>query len=533
MERRSVIRSAGLVGAATLLSRFMGLIRDMFMAGAFGTTGAMSAFVIAFRMPNLFRALFGEGALSSAFIPVFVETRQKEGEEASWALARKILTLVAIVLASVTALGVASALGVRVFGGLDARGRLVATLLAIMLPYLLFICVAAVGSGLLNSLGHFFVPAATPWILNAVLVGALVLVCPVLGDTPEARIHGVAWAVLVAGILQAWAQFPALRRRGFRFAWDPDRHDRRVTRVLSLMGPVALSRAVTQVNVMIDSWLAVWIAPWAPAALFYSERLIYLPLGIFATALSTVLLPLYSGHAARGDREALREAVGHALRLLMFLMIPAAVGLSVLGEPICRLFFERREFTAESTLLTVRALWVYAPGMIVFSLGKVFVPAFYGIQDPRTPVRIGIATVALNIVLSVVFMLTWPPAWKHAGIAAATVVSEAINGVWMAAVVHRRIGSPGWRAVGFSVARTAVCAAGMGASAGGVGRFTREILAGGGYGRTACGLGEVAGGIAAGLAVYLLLSRLLRSPELSEILDAARRRSRRASAEVR
>ncbi len=527
---RHVIRSAGLVGFATGISRFMGMFRDVLMANTFGTGLAMSAFVTAFRMPNLFRALFGEGALSAAFIPVFIETREKEGEDSAWRMARKVFTLVGVVLATLAAIGVAGSWLVGQWGGWDARGRLIAMLLAIMLPYLFFICIAAVGSGLLNSLGHFFVPAATPWILNAVIIATLLWVCPAMGGDAGHQIFGVAWAVLAAGALQAWAQFPPLRRRGFQWRWDGGWRDERVQRITRLMGPVALARAVTQVNVMVDSWLAVWIAAWAPAALFYSERLIYLPLGIFATALSTVLLPHFSGHAARGDHVALRSAVGDGLRWLMFLMIPAAIGLAVLSEPICQLVYERGEFSPESTLLTVRALRVYAPGMIIFSLGKVFVPAFYALQDPKTPVRIGIVTVLLNIVLSVAFMLTWPLEWKHAGIAAATVVSEFINGVWMSFIVHRRLGSIGWGRIGVSVLRTSIAAVSMAAAACFVTDAAARALAGAGTHLFLTRLGSVVAGIGVGIVVYILLSRILRSPELNEMIEAARHRRERPRA---
>lgn len=527
---RHVIRSAGLVGFATGISRFMGMFRDVLMASAFGTSLAMSAFVTAFRMPNLFRALFGEGALSAAFIPVFVETREKQGADAAWSMARKVFTLVGVVLATLAAIGVAVSWMAGEWGGLDTRGRLIAGLLAIMLPYLFFICIAAVGSGLLNSLGHFFVPAATPWILNAVIIAALLWVCPAMGGDANHQVYGVAWAVLAAGVLQAWAQFPPLRRRGFEWRWDGGWRDEHVQRIARLMGPVALARAVTQVNVMVDSWLAVWIAAWAPAALFYSERLIYLPLGIFATALSTVLLPHFSGHAARGDHDALRSAVADGLRWLMFLMIPAAIGLAVLSEPICRLVYERGEFSAHSTMLTVRALQVYAPGMIIFSLGKVFVPAFYAMQDPKTPVRIGVVTVLMNIVLSVAFMLTWPMEWKHAGIAAATVISEFINGVWMSLIVHRRLGSIGWSRIGVSVLRTSVAAVGMAMVAWWITGVVSTMLGGAGISLFFVRLFSVIAGIGMGIIVYIALSFILRSPELREMIEAARHRRERPRA---
>lgn len=522
MDSSRVIRSAGQVGGLTLVSRGMGFLRDILMARVFGTGLAMSAFTVAFRMPNLFRALFGEGALSAAFIPVFVETRHRDGDAAAWRVARQVFSLVGAVLLALVFAGMLLATGVLNFAPhLTPKAALVWSLLRIMLPYMFFICLAAVAMGVLNSFHHFFIPAATPWILNAVLIVALLTVCPRLGASPEQQIYGVAWAVLAAGLLQWAAQWPILLHHGWRPSLDFHWRDERLRRVLLLMGPAALGRAVTQVNVMIDSWLAVAVASWAPSALYYSERLIYLPMGIFATALSTVLLPVFSGHAARGDRDALRQAINHALRLLMFLMIPAAIGLLALAEPITRVAFERGAFDAASTLRTTHALWFYAFGMIVFSLGKVFVPAFYALQDPKTPVRVGLATVGLNIVLSVLFMVTWPYEYKHAGIAFATVVAETINGLWMAVIVHRRLGNPGWRAIGASVGRIALAAAGMAAAAMG----TQAALArpGGGLGVRILALG---GALAAGVAVYTALTWTLKSPEWTDLRAALRRRRR-------
>ncbi|MDZ4198186.1 MAG: murein biosynthesis integral membrane protein MurJ [Kiritimatiellia bacterium] len=521
MEHHRLLRSAGLVGGLTLISRGMGLIRDILLAGLFGTSMAMSAFVLAFRIPNLFRALFGEGALSAAFVPVFVETRHREGDAEAWRLARRVFTLVGLVLAGLVLLGIAG-LTVALTGWEWSEFTLLTLRLTrIMLPYLFFICLTAVSMAALNSFHHFAIPALTPWLLNLTLIGAMLMLCPRMGKSLDVQIFGVAYAVLLAGALQWIAQGPTL----LKFGWSPRPlgigRDPRLFKMLALMGPVALGRAVTQVNVLIDSLLAAWIGQWAVAALYFSERLIYLPLGIFATALSTVLLPVLSGQAARSDQAALRETVARSLRMLMFVMIPAAVGLFVLSGPIVRMIFEWRNFTADSTRLTALALRFYAPGMIVFSLGKVFVPAFYAQQDTRTPVRVGVVTVGINIVLSIVFMRTWPMEWKHAGIAFATVVAETLNGIALAWVLHRRIGSPGWAAIGRGLARISFCAAGMGV----ITWWACSLLTAGLPEGRLYGALAVLGSIFAGLLAYGAAAALLRVPEARDLLQAFRRRA--------
>lgn len=526
METRKIIQSTGMVGMLTLVSRGMGLVRDILMAGLFGTSMAMSAFVVAFRIPNLFRALFGEGALSSAFIPVFVETRYKEGDATAWILARKVVTLTGVVLAAIVLAGMLAATGLLAFAELGEKSRLILSLLRIMLPYLFFICLAAVLMGAMNALHRFFIPALVPWLLNATLIAAMLWVCPRLGDSQEQQVYGVAAAVAVAGLLQWIAPWPALMRLG----WSPrpiwSFRDPRLTRILLLMGPTALGRAVTQVNVMIDSLLAAWIAPWAPAALFYSERLIYLPLGMIATALGTVLLPVFSGHAARNDPAAIRTTVQHSLRLLIFVMVPAAAGLFVLSEPILRMIFEWGSFSSESTRLTTLALRCYAPGLLVFGLGKVFVPAFYALQDTRTPVRIGVVTVALNIVLSVALMLALPLEWKHGGIAMATVIAETLNGIAMAVALHVRIGSPGWRTIGRSAGVTLVCSAIMAFAVWGGHRLIAAVLPAGKTGQVAA----VLAGLVIGGVTYAALAWLARVPEARDLADALRRKTARRGA---
>ncbi len=513
-----------------MLSRGLGLVRDILMAGFFGTTLPMSAFVIAFTIPNLFRRLFGEGALSAAFIPVFIETREKEGETEAWAVARNILSMLTLFLSVVIIIGLVV---MTVWLWRPESGPMTAmtlSLLRIMLPYMLFICLAAICMAILNSYHHFATPAFAPSLLNLVWILSVLVVCPFLGDTPEQQIYGVAWAVFVAGLLQLGVQVPKMMHFGYRPGWSLHFGDMRVRRIFRLMGPASLGMAITQINVLIDRLMAGWIGAWAPAALFFSERLIYFPQGIFATALSTVLLPVFSGHAARSDHHRMLRTINYALRNLFYVMIPASIGLLVLARPIVQMIFERNAFGEASTEFTAVALMFYAPGLLVFSLSKVFVPAFYALQDTKTPVKVAVWCVALKIVLSLIFILTWPVHLKHAGLALATVLAETVNGVVLACLLYRRLGSPGWREIVASVLRSliaagimalcAVYAHGVIANLLTVHQVVPEEL-----GRIVAVLSSI--GLA--MAVYFLVTLLAGSPEIHSVMRALKQKFGRAS----
>ena len=393
-----------------------------------------------------------------------------------------------------------------------------------MMPYMIFICLAAVSMGILNSFHHFAVSSFAPSILNILWIGTMLLIVPNLGNSPEEKIRYVAWAVLLAGFLQWAIQWPVLRHFGWRPVFPKVGNvlsfsiwrDEKVMRVMRLMGPAALGMAVLQLNVVIDRLLAMWVSKEAPAALFFSERLIYFPLGIIATALGTVLLPVFSGHAARNDHEEIRKGIADGLRHLLFIMIPAAAGLLVLATPIVQMIFEWKEFGAHSTWMTSIALQCYAPGLVVFSLAKIFVPAFYGMQDTKTPVRIGICALALNFILNIIFILTLPQAVKHAGIAFATVLSSAFNMSCLALILQKRIGKPDWKRVGATAARSFGAAAlmasvvlfvyGLFPNIGKVGQIIAVMIS-----------------IAAGGGVYLIASIFFRAPELREFTRALRR----------
>ena len=335
------MKSMAVVSIWTMVSRLLGFVREVLMAVVFGTSLASSAFVVAFTIPNLFRRLFGEGALSAAFIPVFTETREKEGDAAAWRLANRIWSLLAVVLSSVVLLGVG---GITLWFTRDVPNPdpdtvLVLSLLRIMFPYMVCICLVALAMAVLNSCNHYMTSAATPTVLNIIWILTLLVICPRFGDSLEAQIHGVAWGVLLAGFIQVLVQLPALARQGFRPSFTLDWKDERSRRVLILMAPVALGLGITQVNVMIDRLLALHVAEWAPAAINYADRLIYLPLGIFATAMGTVLLPTFSRQNVQDDSQAVLGTLNDSLRHLMLIMIPASVGLFVLATPIVQLVY--------------------------------------------------------------------------------------------------------------------------------------------------------------------------------------------------
>ena len=514
------------MGVFTLLSRFLGLVRDVLMAGFFGTSQAMGGFVIAFTLPNLFRRLFGEGALSAAFIPVFIDTRAKEGLAAAWHLAHRVLSLLAVVLTLLTLAGVLLATAGLLWAEPTGMTATVLRLSRIMLPYMIFICMVALCMAILNSFHHFAVPAATSSILNIVWIGTLLVLVPLVGETLEQKVTVVAWSVLVAGLLQLLVQYPILKRHGYRLQFQLPEDDPRVKRVLVLMGPAALGMGVGQVNVLIDKLLAGWIGPWAPAALFYSERLIYFPLGIFATALSTVLLPTFSGHVSERNETAMKEMMRDSLGYILFVMVPASVGLAALAGPIVSMIFEWGEFGEVSHRQTTLALLFYAPGLAVFSLAKVFVPVFYAHQDTRTPVYVGLGAVALNLTLNLLAVWTWPHAMKHAGLAFATVLSSTFNVFVLAYIVHRRIGSPGWRPIIRRFFRCVAISLLMGALCILVERWFLDLLAGWGWPVKTALILSVGLAIAAGVAVYLLLSMLTGAPEMKGMLRTLRSRVR-------
>jgi putative peptidoglycan lipid II flippase len=519
-----VIRSAGVVGSFTLLSRGLGLLRDVVIAYHFGTSLLASAFFVAFTIPNLFRRLFGEGALSAAFIPVFVETRTKQGDRAAWDMAAKVITMTAALLTTISVVGIVLfSIGMRLPCASE-KWLVTFKLARIMFPYVLLICLAALSMAVLNSFKHFATSAFAPSLLNIILIITMLAVFPLVGDAPANRAIALSWAVLVAGAAQVAIQLPALKRFGCPFKFSSKWNDPRIRQMLLLMGPAALGMAVTQFNVLIDRLLAMWIGPWAPAALFYSERLIYFPLGIIATALGTVLLPTFSSHAAKGDHSAMRSTITQSMRHLAFIMTPASIGLLVLAPLIISTLLEwNGSFNDDSTLLSARALMFYAPGLIVFSVAKVFVPAFYAMQDTRTPVRIGIGVVVLNLIMNIIFILTLPTYWKHAGMAFSTVLAEAAGMISLGYLLARNAKGIEWKMVWTCFIRCLACSLIMGAAAWLTAKHSHPLISQFVPAKFSQIL-TLALSMSAGIATYFILSIGLKAAEIREVRAALSRK---------
>lgn len=491
------------------------------MAAFFGSSLAMDAFVVAFTVPNLFRSLFGEGALSSAFVPVFTETLQKDGREKVWNFANNMLSLLALILALMVIAGIIIITVARTFVPDSPRIIAILDLSRIMLPYMFFICLAAFFSAILNSLKHFFMPAATYSALNIIMIAALFLVCPHLDPAGNARIFAISWSVIFAGVVQWLIQVPLLRRCGFkprlRFNWQ----DERVRRVWQLMGAAALGMGVTQINVLIDRLIATIIGQGAPSYLYYAERLIYFPLGIFGTALGTVLLPTFSTHVAQARVDLVRQILNHSIRQLTFLALPAALGMLVLARPIIQVIYERGDFSPFTTEMTVLALCYYAPGLIFFSILKILIPVFYAQQDMKTPVRVGILCTCISVVLKLILM--WP--MRHAGIAFGTVIATAVEVVILFVLIHRRFGSLRWRNIAFSFAKMLLAGIAMSLVALTANELGRQLFSSYGLSLQLTRLFSLLAAIGLAVLVYFIAALILRCEEAKELWNALRHKS--------
>jgi len=309
-------------------------------------------------------------------------------------------------------------------------------------------------------------------------------------------------------------------QKGFRLRFELKLDDEKISRMLLLMGPAALGMAVTQLNVVIDRLLAMWVGDYAPAALFFAERLVYFPLGIFATALGTVLLPAFSSLVARGELNEMRVTAERSLRHLLFVMVPAAIGLGVMAPYIFSTVFQQGAFDAMSTWRSAVALQCYAPGLIIFSLAKVVVPAFYSMQDTKTPVRIGMIALGLNVALNILFILVLPGPYKHAGIALGTVLAEMFSSLILLRMLQQRFGRMDWRLIGGTLGRAMVAGTGMLVVLTLLSPALQSALGGWGKWGQIVTLG---GGVFGGVLTYFTIICMMRAPEMREILMAIRR----------
>lgn len=443
---RRVARDAGTVGVATLLSRVLGLVRDQVMAAMFGAGFDSDAFNTAFRVPNLLRDLFAEGAMSASFIPTFTEYDQKRGAAEAWALGRQLMMTLLVVLLGLCVVGWVFApqfmrLLAGGFAAYPGKLELTSKLFTIMLPFLPFVALAAAAMGMLNARGVFGVPALAPALLNVGMIVfglALIPVCRPFGQPP---IVAMAIGVVLGAAIQFAVQLPPLAKQGFRLRLEWPQWHPGVRRVAWLMIPATIGLAATNVNILVSNNIASRLAQGSVTWLYCAFRLMQLPIGIFGVALATVSMPALSRAAVARDLPGLKNTLSAAVRLVVLLTVPAAVFLAVTSEPVIALLFEHGRFHAEATRQTAGALVMYCIGLPFFAAIGIFTRTFYALGDTRTPMQASLVSVALNVALNL--LLVGPLAGlglAHRGLALAASVAAAANLLQLALYLRRRIG---------------------------------------------------------------------------------------------
>ena len=508
------LKHVPVISACTLLSRVLGLVRDVLWARYFGAGLVSSAFLTAWNVPNLFRALFGEGAVNSAMVPTFTESLKTRTPEETQKLYSVTFTAMLLALGALTLaieLGLA-ALGWR--GGFSEKTTLLIRYTMALLPYMPLICLAGFFMAMLNARRHFFAPAFMPAILNIVWIAAIVVFARPKAPLADAALY-VSLATVFAGLLQVLFQVPFAAARGFRLRLSFDFSHPGFRQILALLVPVVVGAAAIEVNVLVDRGLAYFAVPYkgAPACLFFGNRLVQLPMAMVGLAISTAVLPALSAHAALNEMEHFRRTLSAALRSTMFLTIPASVGLMALSGPIVDVFFRHGHFDMEAALRTAWVIVCYCLGLWGQSAVFVLLRAFYALKDTKTPVRVSLSMVALNVALNLTFV------WflEEKGLALATSICGMTQFVVLSAILRRRIGPLGGEDAAGSVAKTVAASVIMGECA--LLAWARfwpwEHLYPGRPG-TLLRLGVLAAIVVGASAVFVATAALLKMPELKQ-----------------
>ena len=428
------LRHVFTVGGFTAFSRVLGLVREMLQSRLIGAGVEQSAFTLAFAIPNMARKLFGEGALTAAFVPVFRGEVERGEVESAKRLARAVMTMVFLILGAVVALAVT---GLSVLLNLEpgtwnlelgARSVLTVKLVRILFPYMIFICGAAFGMGVLNALGRFVEGAFMPAFLNLIWIATLGTLCFFPGLDVPTRVTVVCWAILAGGAAQMAFLFRCMRKRGYGFRFMlPDFRNERFRLVWQNTAIAAMGAGAVQVNYMLDQVLGQCAAPWAAGVIGYAERLMDLPLGVVGVAFGTVLLPTFSGHFAKGDVEGAKTCLRKSILQMMVLMVPASIVTFFCAPWIVWLIYEGHAFDATATVRVARALSVYGLGLCFFSIQKCLIPFFQAQNDMKTPLRVSMQTIVLNAILNVLAVVFLPIEWRHVGLAASTSICAFVG----------------------------------------------------------------------------------------------------------
>ena len=444
VRKPGLLRSGAVVSVMTLLSRVLGLARDIVIAGLFGAGAGADAFFVAFKIPNFLRRLFAEGAFNQAFVPVLSEYRSQRDRIAVRGLIDSVagtlgLTLTGITLVAIFAAPVLVWVFAPGFSQLPEKQALTAEMLRITFPYLLLISLTAFSGSILNSYDRFAIPAFTPVLLNLSLIGAALWLTPYMGEP----VMALAWGVLIAGCAQMLFQLPFLARIGLMPRPKVRFKDAGVRRIMTLMAPALFGVSVSQINLLLDTVLASFLISGSVSWLYYSDRLVELPLGVFGIAVATVILPSLSTKHAEKSGEAFAKTLDWAVRMILLIAVPAALALTVLAEPLLFTLFQYGAMTVHDVDMAALSLRAYAVGLLAFMLIKVLAPGFYARQDTKTPVKIGIIAMAANMVFNLLLVF-----WlDHAGLALATSLSAFLNAGLLWLTLRREgvfVWQPGW-----------------------------------------------------------------------------------------
>jgi putative peptidoglycan lipid II flippase len=510
-EKRHIAGAAGLMSIATFISRVLGYIRDMIFALYFGATGISDTFFAAFRIPNLLRELFAEGSMSSAFIPVLTESRQKYGEEEAHRLVKITFSFIIIAVGLACLIGIIFSPAIVTFiapGFLSSPEKFSLTVLLtrIMFPFLLFISLAALIMGALNTKKVFFIPALAPAMLNITLILSIVF----FESRTRQPITVAAIGVMAGGFVQFAFQLPSFFKNRYKIGFDTNFSHPGLKRMAILLIPATLALSVGQINIVVSNILASFLPSGSITYLFYSMRLIQFPIGIFGVAMGMAVLPTLSEHAVRGDFEKLREDFSFALRLLFFITIPAMAGLIALREPIVNILFQRGKFDYVATVGTAQALLYYSTGIWAVVGVRIVTAGFYSMQDTKTPMKIAVVALAANVIFSFIFMKPL----KHSGLALANALASTVNFTLLFFFFRRKLKRVDGRRIFYSFSKPVLASAIMGIIGGTLVHGKLWQIHGHTFNKTL----YLSGTVALCVVVYLSLSYLLKSEDVYYVI---------------
>jgi len=439
-QTKTIVRSAGTVGIAVFASRILGLVREQVFAAMFGAGFAYDAFVVAYRIPNLLRDLFAEGALSSAFVAVFTDYKTKKGVHETWNLANNVITTLALILGIIVIAGALFAQDIVAliapeFSRVPGKHQVTVLMTSIMFPFLLLVSLAAVCMGILNTMGKFFIPSIASCFFNlgSILGGvSLAYIFPRFGLQP---IVGMAWGVVIGGLLQLIIQIPSVKNQGMRYRPCVRIADPGLLRIMKLMVPAIIGLSATQINIFINTFFAAGCAQGSVSWLNYAFRILWFPIGLVGVSLSVATMPVVSGHASRGDTTKLKEAYISSSVLSLLLSLPATCGLVFLAQPIIRVIFQHGNFTAADTVFTAQALSLYAIGLFAYAAQKITVPVFYALNKTKYPVIGSFITIALNVCI----VMATLEQFQYKAIALSTSLCIIVNFLFLNTVLYREI----------------------------------------------------------------------------------------------